>query len=66
MSIAKSVEITSSSTTSFEDAVKTGVAKVAETVNDIQSAWVKDSYVTVTDGAVAEFRVALKVTFIVA
>ena len=66
MAIAKSVEVTSSSTTSFEDAVKSGVAKVAETVNDIQSAWVKDSYVTVTDGAVAEFRVALKVTFLVA
>ena len=66
MAIAKSVEVTSSSTTSFEDAVKSGVAKVAETVNDIQSAWVKDSYVTVNDGAVAEFRVALKVTFLVA
>ena len=66
MSIAKSVEVTSSSTTSFEDAIKNGVAKVAETVNDIQSAWVKDSYVTVSDGAVAEFRVALKVTFLVA
>ena len=66
MSIAKSIEVTSSSTTSFEDAISTGVAKVGETVNDIQSAWVKDSYVTVTNGAVAEFRVALKVTFLVA
>lgn len=66
MSIAKSVEVTSSSTKSFEDAVQSGVSKVAETVNDIQSAWVKDSYVTVADGKVAEFRVALKVTFIVA
>lgn len=66
MSIAKSIEVTSSSTTSFEDAISTGVAKVGETVNGIQSAWVKDSYVTVTNGAVAEFRVALKVTFLVA
>lgn len=65
MGIAKSIEITASSPKSFDDAVTVGVAKVSETVNNIQSAWVKDSYVTVTDGAVAEFRVALKVTFLV-
>lgn len=65
MSIAKSIEVTASSTTSFEDAIKDGVAKVSETVNNIQSAWVKDSYVTVSDAKVQEFRVALKVTFMV-
>jgi len=65
MSVAKSIEITSSSTTGFQDAVTSGVAKVSETVNNIQSAWVKDQYVTVNGSSVAEYRVSLKITFLV-
>ena len=65
MGIAKSIEVTASSPNSFDDAVKVGVSKVSESVKNIQSAWVKDSYVTVTEGAVQEFRVSLKVTFLV-
>ncbi len=65
MAVAKSIEITSGSTTSFQDAVNSGVTKVAESVNNIQSAWVKDQYVTVDGNQVAEYRVALKVTFLV-
>ena len=65
MGIAKSIEVTASSPDSFDDAVKVGVVKVSETVKNIQSAWVKDSYVTVANGAVEEFRVSLKVTFLV-
>ena len=65
MAVAKSIEITSGSTKSFDDAVAIGVTKVSETVNNIQSAWVKDQYVKVSDAKVAEYRVNLKITFLV-
>jgi flavin-binding protein dodecin len=66
MSVAKVIELNSSSTLGIEDAVKTGLAKCAESVKDIQGAWVNDIKV-VTDpaGNVQEWRVNLKVTFVV-
>ncbi len=64
MSVAKVVEISASSTESFEDAVRNGVAKASETVRNIRSAWVKEQQVTVEDGGVTSYRVDLKVTFV--
>lgn len=65
MAIAKVIEVISSSTTGFEDAVSSGIAKAAETIDNIEGAWVKDTKVTVNDGKVSEWRVILSVTFIV-
>jgi dodecin len=63
--VAKITEIKASSPTSFEDAVKTGIARAHKTLRNITSAWVKDFEVLVNDnGEVSEFRVLLKVTFI--
>ncbi len=66
MSVAKVIEITASSKTSVEDAVKTGLAKTAETVKGIQGAWINETKV-VTDehGNIREWRVNLRVTFVV-
>ena len=66
MSIAKVIEISSSSKTSIEDAVRNGLKKVAETVQGIQGAWINETKVE-TDGErnVVEWRVNLRVTFIV-
>lgn len=64
MSIAKVFEIISSSKVSFDDAIKKGIACAADTMTDITSAWVKDQYVEVSDGKVVEYRVVLKITFI--
>lgn len=66
MAVAKSIEVISSSTSGIDDAVRSGIAKVGETVNGIQGAWVKGTKVVVTDNAVTEWRVTLKVTFLVA
>ena len=41
MAIAKVIEVISSSTTGFEDAVSSGIAKASETVSNIEGAWVK-------------------------
>ncbi len=66
MSVAKVIELSSSSKTSMEDAVKTGLAKCSETVKNIQGAWVNEiKVVTNADGAIQEWRVNLRVTFVV-
>ncbi len=64
MSVAKVIEISAASSESFEDAINAGLAKAGETVHGIRGAWVKEQSVTVQDGAVAEYRVDLKVTFV--
>lgn len=64
MSIAKVTEITASSDQSFEDAIRQGIARAAETIHGIQSAWVQEQKVVVSDGAVSEWRVNLKITFV--
>jgi dodecin len=66
MSIAKIIEISSSSNKSVEDAVQSGLTKCAETVKNIQGAWINETKV-VTDatGKITEWRVNMRVTFIV-
>jgi flavin-binding protein dodecin len=64
MSVAKVIEIISSSKSSFEDAVKKGVARASESVDEISAAWVKDQSVLVDKGKIVEYRVTLKVTFV--
>jgi len=64
MSIARTTEITASSTKSFEDAVRTGIKRFAKTIDNIEGAWVKEQKVVVSGNDVTEFRVTLKVTFV--
>ncbi|HWV84970.1 MAG TPA: dodecin family protein [Capillimicrobium sp.] len=64
MSVAKVIEISATSETGFEDAIRNGLAKAAESVRGIRGAWVKEQMVRVEDGKVTEFRVDLKVTFV--
>lgn len=65
MSVAKTTEITSSSKKSFEDAIRDGIKKFAKTVNNVEGAWVKEQKVVVKGDKVTEFRVTMKVTFMV-
>ncbi len=65
MAVAKTIEIISTSSTSFEDAVKQGVAKASETVDGVRGAWVKDTEVEVSGNQVSEWRVRMKITFLV-
>jgi dodecin len=66
MSVAKVIEITSSSKKSFEDAIAQGISRASETIADIQGAWVQDQKVVVNKGKVTEYRVSMKVTFVLA
>ncbi|MEP7281743.1 MAG: dodecin family protein [Rubrivivax sp.] len=63
MAVAKIIEIISGSKISFDDAVKQGVARATDTINEVSSAWIKDQTVVVEGGKVVEYRVSMKVTF---
>lgn len=64
MSVAKVTEIISSSTKSFDDAVAEGVKRADKTLKNIKSAWVKEQKVIVESGEVTEYRVTMKVSFV--
>ena len=64
MSVAKIVEITSSSPKSFDDAIRKGLARADKTLAGIQGAWIQDQEVLVEKGKPVEWRVRMKVTFI--
>lgn len=65
MAIAKVVEVNSSSVKSFEDVIQTGIAKVTETVKNVQGAWINEQKVVVKDNKIVEYRVNLKISFLV-
>ena len=64
MSVAKVTEITASSTKSFEDAIQTGITRASKTLDQVQGAWIQDHEVQVTDGKITEYRVRMKITFV--
>jgi flavin-binding protein dodecin len=66
MSVAKIIELSASSKTGVEDAVRVGLKKCAESVKNIQGAWVNEiKVVTDSEGNVTEWRVNMRVTFVV-
>jgi flavin-binding protein dodecin len=65
MSIARVTEIKTSSTVSFDDAIKAGVVRVSKTLTNVRSAWIENQEVLIDDkGQITEYRVQMKVTFI--
>ncbi|MEM9584154.1 MAG: dodecin family protein [Pseudomonadota bacterium] len=64
MSVARVTEIISSSSNSFDDAIEAGVKRASKTLKNVSGAWVQDQKCTVKDGKIDEYRVILKVTFV--
>jgi len=64
MAVAKVTEIISSSQKSFDDAIQKGVARACKTLKNVSGAWVKDQNVLVKKNKIVEYRVAMKVTFV--
>lgn len=64
MSIAKVTEITASSAVSFEDALKQGISRADKTLKHVEGAWVQEQKVIVKGGEIVEYRVNMKVTFV--
>lgn len=66
MSVAKVIELSVSSPKGIEDAVQQGLRKVSQTVKNIRGAWVNEiKVVTGDDGTVTEWRVNMRVNFVV-
>lgn len=64
MTIARVTEVTASSTVSFEDAIKQAVSRADKTLKNVEGAWVQEQKVVVRNGQIAEYRVNLKITFV--
>jgi len=64
VSVAKTIELTSTSSEGFEAAIRDAIAKASENVRNIEGAWVKEQKVLISDGKVTGFRVHLEVTFV--
>lgn len=64
MSIAKVTEVIASSTVGIEDAVRQGVARASKTLENVQGVWVSDIKATVDGANVTEWRVTLRLTFV--
>ena len=64
MSVAKVIELTSTSAKSFEEAIQKGIARANKTLKNVEGAWIKEQKVMVKDGKISGYRVNMMVTFI--
>ena len=64
MSVAKVIELTAVSPTSFDDAVRVGIEKSGESLRNIRGAWVAEQKVDEEGGKITAYRVTLRVTFV--
>ena len=64
MSVARVVEISSTSPKSFENAIEQGIARATKTLRNVRSAWVKEQEVQVEGDKISSYKVNLMVTFV--
>jgi dodecin len=63
-SVARVTEISASSSSSFEDAIKTGIERATQTLRNVESAWVKDQNIMIDNGQIKAYKVNLLITFV--
>ena len=64
MTVARVTEITAASPTSFDDAIRKGIARAVKTLENVRGAWIQDQEIVIEDDKVTEYRVHMKVTFV--
>ena len=64
MSVARVTEISASSTKSFDDAVQQGIQRATATLRNVRGAWIKEQEVKIDNNRISEYRVTMKVTFV--
>jgi flavin-binding protein dodecin len=64
VAVARVTEISSTSTKSFEDAIKGGLDRANQTLRNVRSAWIKEQQVRLEGGSISEYQVNMLVTFI--
>ena len=64
MSVARVTEISATSQSSFEDAIKEGINRTTSTLRNVEGAWVKDMNVLIDNGNIVGYKVNLAITFV--
>ena len=64
MTVARVSEISSTSDVSFEDAIKSGIARANKTLRNVRGAWIKEQQIDIDNGKVTRYRVNMLVTFV--
>lgn len=64
MSVARVTEVISASTVSFEDAIQKGIDRANKTLKNVKGAWIQDQKVVVENDKIVEYRVSMKITFV--
>jgi flavin-binding protein dodecin len=64
MSVAKFVELSGQSPDSYEAAIREVVERASSTLRNIRSIWVKEFEAEVENNQVSQFRVLVKVSFV--
>jgi flavin-binding protein dodecin len=64
MSVARNTEISATSTDSFDDAIRKGIARATKTLRNVRQAWIKEQEVELKNGEIATYKVLMVVTFV--
>ncbi len=64
MSVARNTEISATSTESFDDAIRKGIARAVKTLRNVRQAWIKEQEVELKNGEIATYKVLMVVTFV--
>ena len=64
MSVARNTEISATSSQSFEDAIKQGLARATKTLRNVRGAWIKEQEVGLEGDQIAWYKVTMIVTFV--
>ena len=64
MAVARVTEIISGSSKGFQDAIEKGIDRANKTLKNVEGAWVKDQSLILDKGKIKEYRVVMKVTFV--
>ena len=64
MSVGRVTELSSTSTTSFEDAIQEGISRATSTLRGVEGAWIKDMNVMIENGSITGYKVHMEVTFV--
>lgn len=64
MTVAKVTEITATSKKSFEDAIEQGISRASKTLKNVKGAWIANQKIDIENGKIVNYRVGLKITFV--
>ncbi|WP_376694868.1 dodecin family protein [Wenzhouxiangella sp. EGI_FJ10305] len=65
MTVAKIIEISSDSKTSFQDAMESGIKRAERTVKNVRGAWISEQKLTIESGNITNYRVIMRVSFVI-